>query len=98
MRVSANDRFQGVANPGDTITITRDDSVLIRNLTGVAVQLKVFKADDRLRWFTLPGGDQMIPAFTDCRYSLPGDVSRIAAVINGATFLAGMAEVILFQG
>lgn len=98
VRVSANDRFQGVANPGDTITITRDDSVLIRNLTGVAVQLKVFKADDRLRWFTLPGGDQMIPAFTDCRYSLPGDVSRIAAVINGATFQAGMAAVILFQG
>ena len=98
VRVTANDRPQGLINPGDTITITQDDSVLIRNRTGVAVHLRVFKADDRLRWFNLPNGDQTIAAFSDCRYILPGDVSRIAAVINGRAFEAGMAEVILFQG
>lgn len=97
-RVTANGRPLGLANPGDTLIITQDDRLMIRNVTDTPQHIRIYKADDRLRWVTLPNGDQSLAPHEDLCYVIPSDVSSVAVVINGQTFVAGLGEVIVFQG
>ena len=46
--MTANDRFLGLASPGDEITIIQDDTVEFRNTGQLAMPVRVYKATDDL--------------------------------------------------
>lgn len=96
VRVTANNRFLGLANPGDDITITQDDTVEFRNTGQLAQPVRVYKATDDLMWATLPGGSFVVEAGQTFRYTIPADVTVIKAIINGVRSNASRGQVILF--
>lgn len=95
-RVTANDRFLGLANPGDDIVITGDDTVEFRNTGQLAMPVRVYKATDDLMWATLPGGAFTVEAGTTFRYTIPVDVMVIKAIINGQRSNASRGQVVIF--
>lgn len=96
VRVTANDRFLGLANPGDQITITGDDTVELRNTGQLAMPVRIYKATDELMWVALPGGLFTVEAGQIVRYTIPADVTTIKAIINGQRFNAVRGQVIIF--
>ena len=96
VRVTANDRFLGLASPGDEITITQDDTVEFRNTGQLAMPVRVYKATDDLMWATLPGGDFTVASGSIHRYTIPRDVTTIKAIINGQRSNAVRGQAIIF--
>ncbi|MDR7307907.1 hypothetical protein J2X15_003212 [Rhodoferax saidenbachensis] len=96
VRLTANDRFLGLASPGDAITITGDDTVEFRNTGQLAMPVRVYKATDDLMWVTLPGGQFTVGAGEIFRYTIPADVTTIKAIINGQRSNAVRGQVIIF--
>lgn len=96
VKLAANGRPLGIANPGDTITIVQDDTVLVRNAGPSPVRARFYKTDDRLMWATLPNGDRSIGAFEDFRYTIPHDLGAVKVVIEGQVFQASLGEVVVF--
>lgn len=96
VRVTTNDRFFGLVNPGDDLTIFADDTVEFRNAGPVGMPVRVYKTEDTLMWVTLPGGSFSVNAGEIFRYTVPGDVQAIKAIINGQTFVARRAQVVIF--
>jgi hypothetical protein len=95
-RVTANDRFLGLASPGDDIVISGDDTVEFRNTGQLAMPVRVYKATDDLMWVTLPGGVFTVEAGKTFRYTIPADVTTIKAIINGQRSNAVRGQVIIF--
>jgi hypothetical protein len=95
VRVTANNRFLGLANPGDAITIMGDDTVEFRNTGQLAMPVRVYKATDDLMWVTLPGGQFTVEAGQTFRYTIPSDVTTIKAIINGQRSNAVRGQVII---
>lgn len=95
-RVTANDRFLGLASPGDQITITVDDTVEFRNGGQLGMPVSVYKTDDGLMWATLPGGQFSVETVKPYRYTIPAGVASIKAIINGQVFVASRGQVIIF--
>jgi hypothetical protein len=96
VRVTANDRFLGLASPGNQVTITGDDTVEFRNTGQLAMPVRVYKATDDLMWATLPGGQFTVEAGRTYRYTIPADVTTIKAIINGQRSNASRGQVIIF--
>ncbi len=97
VRVSANGRpFAQTFVPGDSITLTQDDTVLIRNLTAAPVPLRMFRVDDGLMWATLPGGNVTVPPMDSLRYAVPGNIQRIKVVGGGRTTPASRGDTVVF--
>lgn len=96
VKLTANGRPLGLANPGDTIVIAQDDSVLVRNVTSSPIRARFYNSNDGLMWVTLPNGDQSIDAYTDFRYSIPSDLNSVKIVIQGQTFGATLGDVVVF--
>ena len=96
VKLTANGRPLGLANPGDTIAITQDDSVLVRNVTDRPIQARFFNVNDGLMWVALPNGIQNIGPHQDFRYIIPSDLREIKVVIQGQTFRGSFGDVIVF--
>ncbi|MBN8632005.1 MAG: hypothetical protein J0L76_14260 [Rhodobacterales bacterium] len=96
VRVTANDRFLGLANPGDQITISGDDTVEFRNTGQLAQPVRVYKATDDLMWATLPNGSFTVEAGQTFRYTIPADVTVIKAIVNGVRSNAARGQVVIF--
>lgn len=97
VRVSSNGRpFPQTFMPGETITITQDDSVMIRNVTAAPVGVLIFRVDDGLMWATLPGGRISVPPMESLRYTIPADIQRIKIVGAGRTGQASRGDTVVF--
>ena len=96
VRLSANGRPLGLANPGETVVVAQDDSVLVRNVTDAPVRAHFYKRDDQIMWAPLPNGDQSIGAHQDCHYSVPPDLKEVKVVIRKRSFQASLGDVVVF--
>lgn len=96
VKLTANGRPLGLANPGDRIVISQDDSVLVRNVTDSPIRARFYNQNDRLMWVTLPDGDRSISAHQDFRFAIPSDLTGIKIVIQGQTFAATLGDVVVF--
>jgi len=96
VNLTANGRPLGLANPGDTIVITQDDSVLVRNVTDSQIRARFYNLNDGLMWVTLPNGDQSIGAHQDFRYTIPPDLNSVKIIIQGQTFQSSFGDVVVF--
>ena len=96
--VAANGRPVGLGSPGDTVTITQDDTVMVRNVTANPVQARFFHPDDGLMWLTLPNGDMSVPPFGSIRFTIPSNLNRIKLALGGRVSFAALAQVVVFAG
>jgi hypothetical protein len=96
VKLTANGRPLGLANPGDTIVIAQDDSVLVRNVSSSPIRARFYNSNDGVMWVTLPNGDQSISAYEDFRYSIPSDLNSVKIIIQGQAFAATMGDVVVF--
>ena len=95
--VSANGRpFPQTFMPGETVTITVDDSVLIRNVTEAPVPIRIYNVTDGLMWATLPGGILTVPALGQVNYIIPPNIQRIKIVGGGRTTVANRSDTVVF--
>jgi hypothetical protein len=96
--VTANGRPVGLGSPGETVTITQDDTVMVRNVTPNPVQARFFHPGDGLMWITLPGGDLSVPPFGNVRFTIPANLSSVKLNVGGRISMVAMAEVVVFSG
>ena len=96
--VTANGRPIGLGNPGDTVTIVQDDTVMVRNVTANPVRARFFHPNDGLMWATLPNGDVSVSAFGSVRFTIPSNLNRVKVAVANQISFAAMAEVVVFAG
>lgn len=98
VKLTASGRPLGLANPGETIVITQDNSVLVRNVTASPIRARFYDRNDGIMWVTLPNGDRSIGAYQDLRYTIPSNLSAVKIAIQGKTFQASLGAVVVFEG
>jgi len=82
VKVFFNDRNETIISAGGSYTYTIDDRLHIDNQTGQSLAVKIFKDTDIVFIATLPGGDFTIGAMAEGTWSFPGDVDKVAVIMN----------------
>ena len=97
VKVTANSRLLGLANPGQTLTIVQDDRVVIANRTDRQLVARFYRTNDGFMWATLPNGDRRVSPHMDMAFTIPAGMMNVKVVIDGHASTASLGQTIIIN-
>jgi hypothetical protein len=97
VKLTANGRLLGLASPGQTLSIVKDDRVVIANRTDRQLVARFYRSNDGLMWATLPDGDRRVSPHMDMAFTVPAGMANVKVVIDGRATTASLGQTIVIN-
>ena len=97
VRITANDRLVALASPGQTVTISQDDRILISNRSARELTVRFYRSTDAVLLFTLPDGDRRASPHSELFFTVPAGLTQVKVVMDGRTSLQSIGATLLVQ-